>query len=124
MIGTFKIDRSFFGHILEAQLIAVLPYLLLFLFLRIMEAAVTMRGLPYEAPFAADFLSMYVLCGALGVAFYIGREKRDCETGLDLPSGSPRAWYLMWIRWSNLTDVFGPIAAYAIGCAAILHLRA
>ena len=100
MIGTFKIDKSFFGHILEAQLIAV-----------VMAIALS----PWFALWPA-----YLLGGALGVAFYVGREKRDTETGLDLTSGSPKAWYLMWIRWSNLTDVAGPILAYAAVWAAYL----
>lgn len=122
MIGTFKIDRSFFGHILEAQLIAVLPYLLLRLFLWLMEIAVVSAGFGFRVPFSADFWAMYLACGALGVAFYVGREKRDCETGLRLPAGSPLAWYLMWIRWPNLTDVGGPILAYAIGWAVYLSV--
>lgn len=102
MIGTFKIDRSFFGHLLEAQVIAVVVGLL-FWVLAVFE--------PWPA---------YLAGGALGVAYYIGREKRDCETGLDLPAGSPRAWYLLWIRWNNLTDVAGPILAHAAGWAIYL----
>ena len=100
MIGTFKIDKSFFGHILESQLIAIAMAVILS---------------PWFALWPA-----YLMGGALGVAFYVGREKRDTETGLKLDAGSPKAWVLMWRRWSNLTDVLGPIAAYGAGWAVYL----
>lgn len=101
MIGEFKIDKSFFGHILEAQIIAV-----------IMAFVLWLGGFdPWPA---------YLMGGALGVAFYVGREKRDAETGHKLPAGSPRAWIVMWIRWNNLLDVIGPIAAYAAAWAVYL----
>ena len=100
MIGEFKIDKSFFGHILESQLIAI-----------VMAFALS----PWLAAWPA-----YLIGGALGVAFYIGREKRDAETGLKLDAGSPKAWLLMWRRWSNLTDVAGPIMAYGAAWAVYL----
>lgn len=95
MLGTFKIDKSFFGHILESALITIVMAVILHFWMEAWPA--------------------YLIGGALSVAYYIGREKRDCETGLKLPSGSPKAWYLMWVRWQNLTDVAGPIGAYLSG---------
>lgn len=104
MIGTFKLDKSFIGHTLEAQLIAA-----------VMGVALWNFGgfQPWPA---------YLWGGALAVAYYIGREKRDCETGLTLPTGSPKAWILMWVRWNNLLDVLGPILAYG-GAWAVYSLQ-
>lgn len=98
MIGTFKLDKSFIGHTLEAQ------------FITVVVGAVLWHFAGFE-PWPS-----YLWGGALAVAYYIGREKRDCETGLKLPAGSPKAWVLMWVRWNNLLDVLGPILAYLVAC--------
>jgi len=102
MKGEFKIDKSFIGHILEGQLIAAVVALIL----------VNLAG---HDPWTA-----YFHAGAIAIAWYWGREKRDCETGLKLPAGSPRAWYLMWTRWSNVTDMAGNIIVYAAVWAVYL----
>lgn len=96
MLGTFKIDKSVFGHALEAFIIAI-----------VITAVCVLIGVysPHEG---------FLLGSALALAWYMGREKRDCETGLDLPSGSPKAWLLMWIRWKNLLDLVGPILVHAV----------
>lgn len=106
MQGEFKLDRSFVGHILEGQLIALLVMLLL----------INLLG--------QNAWTAYFYGGAAGILVYLGREKRDCETGLKLPAGSPRAWYLMWTRWSNVTDMAGNMIVYAIVWAAYLWLPA
>jgi hypothetical protein len=110
MIGTFKIDRSNFGHALEALLISIV----------VTAACVGLTGIGWLAYTPAKG---FLLGSGLALAWYIGREKRDCETGLKLPSGSPRAWYLMWIRWKNLLDLVGPILIHAVGWAAYLSAR-
>lgn len=102
MKGEFKLDKSFVGHIIEGQLIALVVVL----------ALVNGIGL--------DAWTAYFWGGAFGIAFYWGREKRDCETGLKLPAGSPRAWYLMWTRWSNVTDMAGNMIVYALAWTAYL----
>lgn len=45
--------------------------------------------------------------------FFYGREKRDCETALNLSAGDPRAYYLLWTRPSNVTDLIGNPLFYA-----------
>lgn len=108
MRGTFKIDKSNFGHALEAFIIAIV----------ITAACVGMTGLgwlSYTAP------EGFLLGSALALAWYGGREKRDCETGLNLPAGSPKAWFLMWIRWQNLLDLVGPILVHAIAWGVYLY---
>lgn len=102
MLGTFKIDKSNFGHALEAFIIAI-----------VITAVCVLIGVysPREG---------FLLGSGLALAWYIGREKRDTETGLDLPSGSPRAWLLMWIRWKNLLDLIGPALVHAVAWAIYL----
>ena len=107
MLGTFKIDRSNFGHALEAFIISIV--------ITAVCVGVTEIGWLSYTP-ATGFL----LGSGLALAWYIGREKRDCETGLDLPSGSPKAWFLMWIRWKNLLDLIGPAAVHAIAWGVYL----
>lgn len=102
MIGEFKIDKSFFGHILEGQLLALILTLNLINWL------------------GMDGWTAYFWGGAFPIAYYWGREKRDCETGLKLPAGSPKAWLLMWTRWSNVTDMAGNIIVYAAVWAVYL----
>ncbi|WP_439605087.1 hypothetical protein [Shinella sp.] len=109
MLGTFKIDRSNFGHALEAFIIAIV----------IAAVCVVATGLGWLAYTPAEG---FLLGSGLALAWYIGREKRDCETGLDLPAGSPKAWLLMWIRWKNLLDLVGPILVHAIAWAIYLDL--
>ena len=109
MLGTFKIDKSNFGHALEAFIIAI----------AITAACVGMTGvgwLTYTPP------EGFLLGSALAFAWYVGREKRDCETGLKLPSGSPKAWLLMWIRWQNILDLVGPAVVHVIAWGIYLNL--
>lgn len=108
MLGTFKIDRSNFGHALEAFIIAVV----------ITAICVGATGLGWLSYTPAEG---FLLGSGLALAWYIGREKRDCETGLDLPAGSPKAWLLMWIRWKNLLDLAGPILVHAIAWGIYLN---
>lgn len=109
MIGTFKVDKSNFGHALEAFIISI----------AVTAASVGMSDLGWLSYSPSKG---FVLGSGLALAYYIGREKRDCETGLDLPAGSLRAWYLMWIRWKNLLDLVGPILVHAIAWAIYLDL--
>lgn len=95
-------NRPLFGYALEAFIIAI-----------VITAVCVLIGVysPREG---------FLLGSALALAWYMGREKRDCETGLKLPAGSPKAWLLMWIRWKNLLDLVGPILVHAIGWALYL----
>ena len=43
-----------------------------------------------------------------------------CGETTDIPAGSPRAWYLMWPRWSNVTDMAGNMIVYVLIWAAYL----
>ena len=106
MTGTFKIDKSFFGHIVEGQLLyATLGTMLL----------VQVLGL--------DLWTAYLYGGGiLAIVYHLGREKRDCENALDLTAGSPRAYYLMWTRWSNVTDMAGNIIIYVAAWAVYASL--
>lgn len=103
MLGTFKIGRLNFGHALEAFIIAI-----------VITATCMLIGVysPREG---------FLIGPGLALAWYIGREKRDCETGLDLPAGSPKAWLLMWIRWKNLLDLAGPILVHAVAWGIYLQ---
>lgn len=109
MLGTFKPDKSNLGHALEALLISLV----------IMGACAALTG---AGVIAYTLDQGFLLGSALALAWYIGREKRDCETGLDLPSGSPRAWLLMWVRWKNLLDLVGPALVHAVAWAIYLDL--
>ena len=91
-----KHGPSFVGHIIEGQLLALLCCII----------AVFGFGWPWR--------DAYALWGfAAGVLFFYGREKRDCENALDLVSGDPRAYYLLWARPSNVTDLIGNPLVYA-----------
>ncbi|WP_439618297.1 hypothetical protein [Shinella sp.] len=108
MLGTFKIDWSIIGHALEAFLISV-----------VITAACF--GLTSIGRLSYTPIEGFLLGSALAFAWYIGREKRDCETGLKLPSGSPRAWLLMWIRWKNILDLVGPALIHAMAWVIYLN---
>lgn len=56
----------------------------------------------------------WTLGSALAFAVFIGRENRDCETGLKLPSGAPSALLLMWIRPANVYDWAGPALLFLL----------
>ncbi len=108
MLGTFKIDRSNFGHALEAFIIAIV--------ITAVCVGITALGwLSYSPP------EGFLLGSGLALAWYIGREKRDCETGLKLSSGAPEAWLLMWIRWKNILDLIGPALIHAIAWGIYLN---
>lgn len=64
----------------------------------------------------------FLLAAIIMFCIYVGREKRDCETGWHddkgnkMKSGDLRAWYRMWIRPKNILDMLGPfvVMAFAI----------
>lgn len=95
MLDDFKLDISNLGHGAEALLFAFGLMVVFWL---------------VSVPAATGFL----YGGILMLAVYIGREKRDCETGLKLKAGSPKAWLLMWRRWKNLLDLAGPFIVFLI----------
>ena len=119
--GTLRWDLSVVGHFAESVAIMLL-----------------LSGAWYGASILPDYawLDLHTVpwygwktasvVGAL-VAFwiYVGREKRDCETGWHdgkgnkLKSGDPRAWYLMWWRWQNILDMAGPILLVLLSLAAL-----
>lgn len=109
MLGTFKIDKSNFGHALEAFIISIV-------ITAVCVGATWLGWLAYTP--AEGFL----LGSGLALAWYIGREKRDCETGLKLKAGSPMAWLLMWRRWKNVLDLAGPFVVFLISLG-IYHGR-
>lgn len=95
MLDDFKLDISNLGHAAEALLFAFVLMVIFSLF-----------GIPYATGFRDGAIIM--------LAVYIGREKRDCETGLKLKAGSPKAWLLMWRRWKNVLDLAGPFIVFLI----------
>lgn len=95
MLDEFKLDISNLGHGAEALLFAFVLMVIFWL-----------AGVPAATGFLYG--------GIIMLAVYIGREKRDCETGLKLKAGSPMAWLLMWRRWKNVLDLAGPFAVFLI----------
>lgn len=100
----WKVDRSNFGHALEAFIFALVL------------TGITVLASGYTPAEAFLFWS------GIMVANYWGREKRDCETGMDMPSGSPMAWLCMWWRPKNILDMAGPILVHAVAWAIYLDL--
>lgn len=97
-------DKSNLGHALEAALVSAVltPFIL------------------KASSFSAQ--GAFLLASALMLWWYWGREKRDCETGMKLPAGSPKAWLFMWWRPKNILDMAGPILVHAIAWAIYLDL--
>lgn len=93
MFSKWEFDKSIFGHALEAALISV----------AVMGGRMLVGDTPQQG---------FLIGSALALAWYWGREKRDCETGMGLPSGSPKAWLFMWWRPRNILDMVGPIAIH------------
>lgn len=104
MFSEWKVDKSNFGHALECAAFAIV--------LTGITILLTSRT-PREA---------FLFWATIMLANYWGREKRDCETGMDLPAGSPLAWIFMWWRPKNILDMVGPIAVFIIGLIAYLEL--
>lgn len=99
----WKVDISNFGHGLEALIVSA------------GLTALIVGGsmvLPL-APLA--WRLVFVLASFFMLAHYWGREKRDCETGMGLPAGSPKAWLFMWWRPKNILDMIGPIVVHTLG---------
>lgn len=91
-----KHGPSFIGHIIEGQILAL------------MFCALSV----YAAGF--DWWTAYGAWGlVVPVLYFYGREKRDCETALKLRAGDPRAYYLLWTRPSNVSDLIGNPIFYA-----------
>lgn len=67
-----------------------------------------------------SFQAALVLTSAFMLWYYIGREKRDCETGWHdaagnrMKAGDMRAWYRMWLRPKNILDMVGPILIHIL----------
>ena len=106
----WKPDLSNLGHALEAGLVsAVCAPVVVWGAGEL--AAKTARVPVFSLEDAFLLTSFGMLC------WYIGREKRDCETGMDLPAGSPKAWLFMWWRPKNILFaclLFGFLDAFAI----------
>lgn len=102
----WKPDKSNLGHALEAGLVsgALTPLIV--------------KASSFTPPRA------FLLASALMLAWYWGREKRDCETGMYLSPGSPLAWAYMWWRPKNILDMLGPIAIHALAWLIYLEVFA
>lgn len=103
----WKPDLSNLGHGLEAGLVSAV----------LVPVAVKVSGAltkmtPEILVFSIE--GAFLLASFFMLAHYWGREKRDCETGMGLPAGSPKAWLFMWWRPKNILDMLGPIAIHAL----------
>lgn len=111
----WKPDKSNLGHALEAGLVsgALTPV--------VTRAAALLTHLTPKIP-VLSIEGAFLLTSFAMLCWYWGREKRDCETGMDLPAGSPKAWVYMWWRPKNILDMLGPIAVHVL--AWLIYLEA
>lgn len=106
-------DKSNLGHALEAALVSagLTPV--------ITRATELLAYLTPKIP-VFSIEGAFLLTSFAMLCWYWGREKRDCETGMKLPAGSPKAWLFMWWRPKNILDMAGPILVHAIAWAIFL----
>ena len=113
----WKWDISILGHFIEALGFAFVGAVIAFY---IPIALYELLG--WELIYVIAFQKLFMIGAILMFAYYVGREKRDCETGWHddkgnkMKSGDLRAWYRMWIRPKNILDMLGPfvVMAFAI----------
>lgn len=112
------IDKSFFGHMIEALLIGAL------------FSVAAYFGLPYLLLHTGvvDFLiqmnkaASWVIGGIIAIVYFIGREKRDWENATKASAGDPTGYIKLWFRPNNLMDMLGPIIVFVVFCVAFHFL--